>query len=207
MSKDAKFWDRHAARYAKSKISDQASYEAKLARTQELFTPETRVLEIGCGTGSTALIHAPKVAAIRAVDFSAEMIAIARDKAVAAGIDNIAFDVAGLDDLRPEDGPYDVVMAMSVLHLLDDLDQALTRIRPLVKPGGAFVSSTACLGEKMWFMKPFAPIGRAIGLMPMFKVFTRKHLEARLEANGFRIVHSWRPEKALAVFIIAERVD
>lgn len=205
MSKDASFWDRHAARYAKSKISDQASYEQKLALTQEVFTPLTRVLEIGCGTGSTALIHAPKVAAIRAVDFSGEMIAIARQKAKDAGIDNIAFEVAGLDDLDADEGTYDVVMAMSVLHLLGDLDHALSRIHDLVAPGGKFVSSTACLGEKMWFMKPLAPIGRALGLLPTFRVFTRKHLEARLKANGFQIVQSWRPKKALAVFIIAER--
>ena len=41
------------------------------------------VLEFGCGTGGTAIIHAPYVKHIRAIDISGNMIAIAKGKAEA----------------------------------------------------------------------------------------------------------------------------
>ena len=85
MPKPEKFWNLFARRYARSPVSDEAAYQTKLAKTQEYFSPEMTVLEFGCGTGSTAIVHAPHVARLDAIDFSENMIAIARDKAAAAG--------------------------------------------------------------------------------------------------------------------------
>ncbi|MEM6839843.1 MAG: class I SAM-dependent methyltransferase [Cyanobacteria bacterium P01_C01_bin.120] len=52
--------------------------------TSSYFRSDMQVLEIGCGTGSTAILHAPHVNhirainfSIRAINFSANMIAIA----------------------------------------------------------------------------------------------------------------------------------
>ena len=87
----AEFWDRVAPRYSQQPISDTESYARKLAETQALMRPDMRVLELGCGTGSTALKHAPHVSHIDATDVSATMIAIAREKAEQAGINPIDF--------------------------------------------------------------------------------------------------------------------
>ena len=54
MAKSEQFWDKTAERYAKSPVSDEATYQRKLAETQSYFTPGMRVLEFGCGTGTTA---------------------------------------------------------------------------------------------------------------------------------------------------------
>lgn len=51
----ARFWDRFASGYAGGTIGDWAGYERSLVRTRELLGPGASVLEIGCGTGSTAL--------------------------------------------------------------------------------------------------------------------------------------------------------
>lgn len=58
---DEKFWNGTARKYAASQIGDMAGYERTLARTRSYLHPDDRVLEIGCGTGTTALIHAPNV--------------------------------------------------------------------------------------------------------------------------------------------------
>jgi ubiquinone/menaquinone biosynthesis C-methylase UbiE len=76
---DAHFWDRTSRKYAKSKIADRAGYERTLERTRALLGPNVRVLELGCGTGTTALRLARDAQSYLATDISAEMIAIAEE--------------------------------------------------------------------------------------------------------------------------------
>ena len=75
MYRDAKFWDKIAARYARRPVPDEAVYQRKLALTREYLRPGAHLLEFGCGTGSTAIAHAPHLADILATDISAEMLA------------------------------------------------------------------------------------------------------------------------------------
>lgn len=49
------FWDRHAPKYVAKPIADQPSCEAKLNHVRSLFQPADKVLEIGCGSGNSAL--------------------------------------------------------------------------------------------------------------------------------------------------------
>lgn len=60
---DARFWNRVARRYARAKIGDPQGYERSLERTRALLGPGDRVLELGCGTGMTALRLAGSVQA------------------------------------------------------------------------------------------------------------------------------------------------
>ena len=73
MAQSTKFWDKIAEKYSKQPIADEAAYQKKLAVTRDYFRPDMEVLEIGCGTGSTAILHTPYVKHIRAIDFSANM--------------------------------------------------------------------------------------------------------------------------------------
>ncbi len=74
MSGENRFWDKRAAKYAQHPVADQAAYEKKLEITRTHFRPDSEVLETGCGTGSTALAHAPYVKHILATDFSLEQV-------------------------------------------------------------------------------------------------------------------------------------
>merc|ERR1739841_442034 len=107
MSQDKAFWDRIARKYAQDPIADQTSYEHKLEKTRAHFTPGSRVLEYGCGTGSTAILHAPHVREIVATDLSDEMIAIARERAAEAGVNNIRFEATDVADLHEPDESFD----------------------------------------------------------------------------------------------------
>ena len=91
-----------------------------------------RVLEVGCGTGSTALLHAPYVRELLATDFAEGMIGIARERAAEAGLDNVRFEVASLESLAGRDERFDVVLALNVLHLVVDLDAALASMVSLL---------------------------------------------------------------------------
>ena len=205
MSQPSKFWDKIADRYAKRPVADEVTYQKKLEVTRSYLRPDMDVLEIGCGTGSTAIAHAPHVRHILATDLSSRMIEIARGKADAAGINNITFRQASVDELGVADETYDAVLALSLLHLLDDRDVAIARVHRMLKPGGIFVTSTACIGDTMKFFKVIAPIGNFFGLIPMVRVFTTKDLVDSLTRAGFHIDHQWQPGKGKSVFIVATK--
>ena len=97
MAASAKFWDRIANRYAKSPIADETAYQHKLKVTRQYFRDDMEVMELGCGTGSTAILHAPYVKHIQAVDISSKMLAIAQSKADQQQIENIDFQQAAID--------------------------------------------------------------------------------------------------------------
>lgn len=77
---DTKFWDAAAKKYSLSKVGDQAGYERTLDKTRSFLKESDRVLELGCGTGSTALLLAPSVSRYLATDLSPKMIEIAQEK-------------------------------------------------------------------------------------------------------------------------------
>ena len=199
------FWDRIAPRYSKQSISDTESYARKLAETQALMRPDMTVLELGCGTGSTALEHAPHVAHIDATDISPAMIDIACDKAAEAGIDNVCFQAAGVADLEAADASYDMVLALNLLHLLPAREATLTKIHALLKPGGLFISSTACLADRMWFMRPVVAVMQWLGKAPQVEFFTSRQLLDEVAQAGFEIQNHWTHGRANSVFMVAAK--
>jgi len=205
MSQSARFWDRVAERYARSPVADEAAYRKKLQVTQDYLRPDMEVLEFGCGTGSTALIHAPHVKHIRAIDISSKMIEIARGKADAGRVDNVTFEVSTIEAFDVADETFDAVLGLSILHLLEDKEAVIAKVHRMLKPGGVFVTSTACLGDTMKFFKLIGPIGAFLGLIPTVKVFTRQELEDSITDAGFSIDHRWQPGKGKAVFIVAKK--
>lgn len=206
MSNPAKFWDRIAARYSKAPIKNEAAYEHKLKMTRSYFDTNMSVLEFGCGTGSTAIAHAPYVSRILAIDISSKMLEIAREKAGAANITNVEFEQAGINELAAPAESFDAVMGHSILHLLPNKEETIVRVRDVLKPGGKFISSTYCLGDSKKYFKYILPIAHFLRIAPLVRVFTKKELISSLTNNGFRIIYDWRPEEDGAEFIVAEKV-
>jgi ubiquinone/menaquinone biosynthesis C-methylase UbiE len=209
MPSKAKFWDKIAEKYAKQPISNQKAYEIKLDLTREYFTPDSKVLEFGCGTGSTALLHAPYVKQMDAIDVSPEMIRIAREKLEPAGIENVRFDVADMDRFQVQPSSYDAVLGLNILHLLDNRMAAMGRVYEALKPGGHFVSSTMCLREKLLFrmMEPLFPLMHSLGQWPRVRRFTAKQLQDDIEEIGFKTVHYWQPDKGPVLFIVGQKPE
>jgi ubiquinone/menaquinone biosynthesis C-methylase UbiE len=99
-----------------------------------------RVLDVGCGTGTLALMAERFVGATGAVygiDASPEMIARARVKAEGARTD-IRFEVAAAQALPLPDASLDVVLSTLMLHHLgrNARRQLSSEMRRVLKPGG-----------------------------------------------------------------------
>lgn len=160
------FWDGIASKYAKSPIKNMEAYNRTLDRTRSYLSKDDRVLEVGCGTGSTALLLAGDVARIAARDISAKMIEIAKGKARDGKVENVEFVQEALSDATMEKEAFDAVLAFSFLHLLEDTPKAIGQIRERLKSGGVFISKTPCLADNGWFFRILIPVMRAIGYAP-----------------------------------------
>jgi 2-polyprenyl-3-methyl-5-hydroxy-6-metoxy-1,4-benzoquinol methylase len=100
---------------------------------------DLRVLVLGCGEGwlERAVAQWPFVARIDAVDFAEE--AVARAREAARGMDRIHHGVVDLnrDELPAAD--YDVVVAHSVLHHVENLEHAFGQIERAMRPEATLV--------------------------------------------------------------------
>lgn len=208
----ANFWDRAAEKYAKSPIADMKGYTDTLDRTRSYLAAEDRVLEVGCGTGSTALLLAPGVKQIIASDISGNMVAIGAGKARDQGVANIKFVQAGLDGDAISPGPYDAVLALNVVHLVEDTPAAIRRIHALLKPGGLFISKTVTtIGKsaslKFRLIKLLLPLLQMIGKAPFVRFMTQAELDQAITAGGFEIIEAgYIPPTALSRYIVARKV-
>ncbi|UWQ94374.1 methyltransferase domain-containing protein [Rhodobacteraceae bacterium M385] len=207
MTSSATFWDKAAPKYATSKISDPEGYRATLERTIAHLSPTDHLLEIGCGTSSTALELAGHVAHITAIDISPAMIDIGREKAAEAGIENITLIAGEADDPAVfANGPFDGVLALNILHLLPNQTEVLAAIHANMKPGGLFISKTACLGEK-WFFKPLVSIMAVFGKAPFVRHQRISQLQKTIQDAGFEVVEeTTQPGTPPRLYMIARRV-
>lgn len=186
-AKDAQFWDRSAEKYARSAIADQAGYVHTLKRTSDHLSSGDRVLELGCGTGTTALHLAANVASYLATDISSEMIAIARKKQAGSRIAGLCFEIATAQSL-PETNSFNAIIGFNYLHLVRDLTGTLDRIYNLLETGGVFISKTPCVGDMNFLVRLALPVLRAIGKAPYAGIFKATELRRQIELAGFDVI-------------------
>ena len=207
---NARFWDGIARKYAADRIKDMPGYERTLERTKCLLSRSARVLEVGCGTGTSALALAPFVSRIVATDVSSEMIAIAREKAVAQSCQNAEFSVATAERAPGSDGSYDAVLGFNILHLIADRASTLARIHRLLKPNGLFISKTPCLSEMNPLIRYAVPVAQFLGKAPFVAFFTATELDAEIAGAGFTTIVRERHgsgRKDARIFVVARRSE
>lgn len=202
-----KFWDSRAKSYAKSPVGDEDTYKEKLKITQRYLDTNSIVYEFGCGTGTTALHHAPFVRRVLATDISGNMIDIASTKAKAASITNVEFQCSTLENLEAADGSFDMVMAHNILHLLENPQEAINTSYRLLKPGGTFVTSTVCLGDSLSLWRVLLVIGRVLRKVPYVNVLKRETLKHYFDSAGFDVVLEWKRTKMAAFIILKKPLD
>lgn len=200
------FWDRHAPKYAKKPIADPTAYEEKLSRVRSLLRVTDHVLEIGCGTGGTALRLAPGIAQITATDVSGGMIRIAQSKLGSDAPANVQFRQADAADMV-SGYPFDAICAFSLLHLVTDVPVVLDRVRQQLKPGGLFISKTVCLKDRSRLIRTMVRTLTAVGLAPHVTALSRNDLIDHLLHAGFEIEQAtYFGELRMSPFVVARRV-
>ncbi|WP_020564069.1 class I SAM-dependent methyltransferase [Methylosarcina fibrata] len=155
------------------------------------ISPGDAVLEVGCGTGTLALLvkrSAPD-AAVAALDVDARILAIARRKALAAGL-AIGFQQGSASRLPYPDNRFDRVLSGFTFHHLTDEDKrhAAAEAFRVLRPGGEF--------HLLDFGKPYTLYGRlvswALRWTEEMDGNVRGLLPDRLRAAGFAEVEERR---------------
>ncbi|MFN2098731.1 class I SAM-dependent methyltransferase [Altererythrobacter sp. MF3-039] len=202
---DTQFWDRIAPKYAGKPIKDVPAYRAMLDCVLQSLRPSDRVLELGCGTGGTALLLAQAVEHITATDVSGEMIRIARSKLGQNAPDNIEFRQADAAEMiAPE--AFDAIFATSLLHLVSDVPLVLEQAFEQLKPGGLLITKTVCLKHMNPMIRAMVTILSLLGFAPRVTKLSLADLEAEFDRAEFVIEQvEYFGKNRFNPFIIARR--
>jgi len=209
MTQDARaFWNRVARRYARMDIRNPDAYEQTLDTVRAHLSETDHVLELGCGTGTTAFRLAPGVRRYLASDYSSEMINIALERQPTETHGNLGFHVGQIGDEDHPTGPFNMVLCFNFLHLLDDRQKVVAEIHKNLEPGGMFISKTPCLSGVFSLLQPVVLILHAFGKAPSFKFLSSKRLETEIKTAGFEIMETARhPEGSVRHVIVAKKLN
>lgn len=128
--------------YAKWRESELGAITERLERRLMLAlvgdVAGVHVLEVGCGDGALAVELAQRGAVVVGVDASEQMIAAARKRAEAAGVD-VTFRVGRAEVLPFDRDTFDLVVAQTILCFVEDGSPAFGEIARVLHPGGKLV--------------------------------------------------------------------
>lgn len=149
-SNENNFWNSFAEKYDTFINRFAKDTYAKLFRMlQHELKPDQLVLEIGTGTGQIAFAVGGRVKELTALDYSPEMIRIAREKLREKDIGNIRFLQGNAADTGFSDQSFDVVIASNVMHLLESPEHTLWEIHRVLRDDGIAILPTYCHGQNI----------------------------------------------------------
>lgn len=149
MSKEAKIKARDTYNSAADHFDDyplafRARYGRKTVERLAL-SPGTRVLDVACGTGASALPAAEAVGhggKVIGVDLSEKLLELARREASNLNLCNIEFRMGDMENLGFQDGIFDAVVCVFGIFFLQDMEKQVRELWRMVKPGGRLAITT-----------------------------------------------------------------
>lgn len=187
------WWDYLSRNYEEETRKYAGLHLQILENTRKYLKDSDAVLDYGCATGKITCELAGQVKEIHGLDFSSRMIAAARRKAAECEIDNIDFKQATIFDQVYPGESFDVVLALNILHLLKDSQKAIERIHALLKPGGLFVSTAACMVDSHSVLNQlnrFVSLLSGTGIFPHLRFFRIPELEGSIARANLQILET-----------------
>jgi ubiquinone/menaquinone biosynthesis C-methylase UbiE len=129
----ARAYDRWSTQYDSDRNATR-DLDAVVVRAAPLRLAGQRVLELGCGTGKNSVWLAEQVADLTALDFSAGMLALARERVGAAHARFVEHDIRAPWPL--DAGAVDLVVGNLVLEHVEDLSAIYAEAARVLRPGG-----------------------------------------------------------------------
>ncbi|MER6120314.1 class I SAM-dependent methyltransferase [Streptomyces sp. A0642] len=127
---ERRIWDGRAGSYART-FARLCAHTVPALLDAASTAAGTRLLDVGCGSGSVTVAAAGRGALVRAVDAEPGMVAATRR--AAPGVD---VRIGALPQLPYQDGEFDAVVANFVLNHVGRPLDALVELRRVTRPGG-----------------------------------------------------------------------
>ena len=122
-------WQRAAARYGNTFAHATAPFIVPLLDAAKI-SPGRHVLDVACGPGYLAAAAVRRGATAQGLDFSAEMVGIAR-----SAYPDLVVTEGDAENLPYPDGTFDAVVSSFGIHHVPRPDVALAECRRVLKPG------------------------------------------------------------------------
>jgi 2-polyprenyl-3-methyl-5-hydroxy-6-metoxy-1,4-benzoquinol methylase len=206
------FWNKQAKRYDNSERQFTPVYKKIMNSTLTCLEKTDTLLDLGCATGTKAIKLAEDVKHVHGVDIADEMINAAMKKAEESGTMNVTFSQGTIFSEELKEGTFDKIVSYGVLHLLEDIEKVAIRINDLLKPGGLFITSIACLKDKMAFKNKlqfgFFMLIKKLGFFPLhLNMFKYEDTIQIIERNNFELIHREKIFSGMTVsFVIAKKL-
>ncbi len=206
MKRAIQFWNKRSTTFDENARKAESTYQEIMMRTSKHLKTSDVVLDLGCATGRTAMDLSDKVEEVVAIDISDKMIAIAKEKNAIRKKQNIHFERATIYDVQADQEQFNIIMALNVMHLLDDPSDAMNCIYDLLKPGGLFISSTPYKTENISLNNLFLSTLDITGFVPNLKFSQASELEEYVLSAGLEITttHSIK-NTTPSYFMIAQK--
>lgn len=158
------------ALWEKGNFSEIAAYMRESGRevANSLgITPGMKVLELGCGDGTTALPIAELGADVLGVDIASNLVEAGNRRAAESGLTNLKFQEGDARDLRDlADDTFDLTHScFGAMFAPDPFDVAKEMVR-VTKPGGRIVMGNWIPGDRTSFVSLLLQIGSAYSPPP-----------------------------------------
>ncbi|EFL51543.1 Methyltransferase type 11 [Solidesulfovibrio fructosivorans JJ]] len=191
--KDQNFWKATAEGYDAWIASDfQDQYEVNWSILAKHVTPNSRLLDVGCGPGTLSIRLSRRCREVWGVDVTPEMIRVAEEK-LACEPANVCFQEADACDLPFENHTFDTVISVNALQTMDRPETAISEMHRVLRPGGELLLITYCYGEAT-LAEHNALLDWAVQYdgRAMWHSFTFAQLDALLAAKGFEVAEAER---------------
>jgi ubiquinone/menaquinone biosynthesis C-methylase UbiE len=188
----AKYWQQEAEQRQQS--MEEATRQMLLSAQ---LKPGDRVLDIAAGTGDQSILAARIVGPtglVLATDISAEMLHVAASLAQQEKLTNISTQVMDAGQLDLDDETFDAAICRNGLMLVPRLQQALSEIHRVLKPGSNFAALVWSAPERNpLHALPLALIAKYTGAFSSnapgpFSLADKRRFEQALQDAGFRDV-------------------
>ena len=132
------------------------------------LSPGSLVLDVGCGSGASAIPAAIKVGPhgrVIGIDLAERLLDIARTKSIAQKLHNVDFRRADMEALSYPDNSFDAVVCVFAVFFVTDMVKQVRELWRVVRPGGKLAITTWGPrmfepGSEAWWsaVKEFVPI-------------------------------------------------